>query len=69
MLGVGDSVADDVLEKHLDDAARLLVDQTRDAFDAATSSQTTNGWFGDALDVVAENLTVALGSSAALSAL
>jgi hypothetical protein len=59
----------------------LLVDQARNALDATTASQTANGglslilqtqkeprdqaYLGDALDVVAEDLAVALGSALA----
>ena len=45
VLGVGDRVADHVLEEHLEDAARLLVDQAGDALDAATASEAADaGW-------------------------
>ena len=54
MLGVGDRVADDVLEEDLEDAARLLVDEARDTLDTATASETADGRLGDALDVVAK---------------
>lgn len=63
MLGVGDGVADDVLEKDLEHAARLLVDQARDALDTATASQATDGGLGDALDVVAQHLPVTLSAT------
>ena len=36
VLGVGDSVADDIFEEHLQDAAGLFVDKTRNALDATT---------------------------------
>ena len=60
MLGVGHRVSDHVLQEHLQDATGLLVDQARDALDAATAGQPANGGLGDALDVVAKDLTVAL---------
>jgi hypothetical protein len=63
MLGVGDGVADDVLEEDLEHAARLLVDQARDALDTATASQATDGGLGDALDVVAQHLPVTLSAT------
>ena len=65
MLGVGDGVPDHVLQKHLQHPAGLLVDEARDALDAASASQTTDSRLGDALDVVTQNLTVTLGSSLA----
>merc|ERR1719281_2356331 len=46
VLGVGDGVTDDVLEEHLD---------------APAASEAADGGLGDALDVVAEHLAVALG--------
>ncbi|XBH76261.1 hypothetical protein VPH35_102934 [Triticum aestivum] len=65
VLGVGDGVADDVLQEDLEHAAGLLVDEPRDALHAAPASQTTDGRLGDALDVVPEHLPVALGSALA----
>ena len=62
VLSVGDRVADDVLEEaaasarrrergdgHLQHAARLLVDETRDTLDTAATSQTPDRGLGDAL--------------------
>ena len=63
MLGVGDGVADDVLEEDLEDTAGLLVDQAGDALDATTSGQSANGGLGDTLDVVAKDLAVTLGAA------
>ncbi|KFU93223.1 hypothetical protein M959_11565, partial [Chaetura pelagica] len=62
VLGVGDGVTDHVLQEHLQHAARLLVDEPRDALDAATPSQAADGRLGDALDVVAQHLAVPLGT-------
>ena len=61
VLRVRHGVADDVLQEHLQHAARLLVDEARDTLHAATASQTADGRLGDALDVVAQHLPVALG--------
>ena len=63
MLGVGDSVTDDVLQEHLEDTAGLLVDEARDPLHTTTASQTADGGLRDALDVVTEHLTVALGAT------
>ena len=60
---VRDSVADDVLEEDLEHAASFLVDQTRNALDTASTSQTTDGGLSDALDVVAQHLPVTLGAT------
>ena len=48
---VGDGVADDVLEEDLEHAAGLLVDEARDALDAAAAREAADGGLGDALDV------------------
>ena len=61
VLGVGDGVADDVLEEVAENGAGLLVDQTGDALDTSTASKAADGRLGDALDVVAQHLAVALG--------
>ena len=63
MLGVGDSIPDDVFQEHLQHTAGLLVDQARYPLHSSTSGQTSDGRFGDPLDVVAENFPVPLGSS------
>jgi hypothetical protein len=63
VFGVGDGVADDVLEEDLEHAARLLVDEARDTLDTASTSETTDGGLSDALDVVAQHLPVTLGAT------
>ena len=77
VLGVGDGVADHVLEEDLEDAPGLLVDEARDPLDAAPPGEAPDGRLGDALrmggqddsllkahlDVIAEDLTVPLGAS------
>jgi hypothetical protein len=63
MLGVGDGVTDDVLKEDLEHTAGLLVDETGDTLDTATTSETADGGLGDALDVIAKNLAVTLGAS------
>ena len=65
VLGVGDCVADDTLEEGLEDAARLLVDHGRDTLDAAAARQTPDRRLRDALDVVAQDLAVALRAALA----
>ena len=49
-----------ILQKDLEDSAGLLIDQTRDTLDAASTSKTTDSRLGDALDVVAQDLAVTL---------
>ena len=63
VLGVGDGVADHVLQEDLEDGAGLLVDEARDTLDTTTAGEAANGGLGDALDVVAKNLAVPLGST------
>ena len=65
VLGVGDGITNNILKEDLENTTGLLVDETRDALDAATTGQTADGGLGDALDVVAQDLAVTL--SAALS--
>ena len=49
MLGVSDSVTDDVLQEDLEHATGLLVDETADALDTSTASQTADGRLSNAL--------------------
>ena len=63
VLGVGDGIADDVLEEVAQHSAGLLVDQARDALDTSTARKAADGGLGDALDVVTEDLPVTLGAS------
>jgi len=63
VLGVGDSVADDTLEEGLEDTAGLLVDHGGDTLDTTTARETADGGLGDTLDVVAQDLAVALGTT------
>ena len=63
VLCVGHGIPDDVLKEDLEDAPGLLVDQAGDTLDASTTSQPTDGWLCDALDVIPEDLPVPLGAS------
>jgi hypothetical protein len=65
VLGVGDGVADHVLQEDLEDAAGLLVDEPGDALHAAPARQPPDRRLRDPLDVVAEHLPVALRSALA----
>ena len=67
VLGVGDRIADHVLEEHLEDTAGLLVDEAGDALDTTAAREAADGGLGDALDVVAKDLAVALGAALAQS--
>ena len=63
VLGVGNSVTDNVLEEDLEDTASLLVDEARDTLDTTTASETTDGGLGDTLDVITQDFAVPLGSA------
>ena len=67
VLGVGDGVADDVLQEGLEDLTGLLVDVAVDALDTTTAGQAADGGLGDSGNVVAQDLAVALGASLAES--
>jgi hypothetical protein len=64
---VRDGITDAIFQKNLEDPAGFFVNKTGDTFDAATTGQATNGRLGDALNVVAEDFAMALGSSLAES--
>ena len=63
VLSVGDGITDDVLKEHLQNSTSLFIDETRDALDTTTAGKTTDGGLGNTLDVVAQDLPVALGAS------
>ena len=63
VLGVGDSISDDVIQESLQHSTSLLIDETRDPLDSSTTSQSPDGRLGDALDVVPQHLAMTLGSS------
>jgi hypothetical protein len=63
VLSVGDGIADDVLQKHLQHTAGLFVDQTTDALDTSSASQTTDGRLGDSGNVISQDLAMTLGAS------
>ena len=63
MLGVGDSISDDVFQENLEDTTGFFVDQTRNTLDTTSSSQSSDGWLGNSLDVISKNLSMTLCSS------
>jgi hypothetical protein len=65
VLSVCDGIADDALEEGLQDTAGLLVDHGGDTLDTTTAGKTTNSGLGDTLDVVTQDLAVALGTTLA----
>lgn len=63
VFGVRDRITNNILQKNLQYATGFLVNETRDALDAATTSETANGGLGDALDIVPQDLAMALGTA------
>jgi hypothetical protein len=63
VLGVSDSIPDNVLEENFENSTGLFVNETGYTFHTTTTSQTTDGGFCDALDVIAKNFTMSLRSS------
>lgn len=63
MLSVGNGILDDGFEEDLENIAGFFVDETRDALHTATTGQTANGWLGDTLDVIPQDLAMALGTA------
>ena len=63
VLGVGDSITDDVLKEDLQDTTGLLVDESGDTLDTTTAGQTTNSGLGDTLDVVTQYFAMTLGAT------
>lgn len=68
VLSVGDGVADDVLQEGAEHVAGLLIDETGDALDAATASQSPDSGLSDAEDSLLEGLLgVSLGADLAVA--
>ena len=63
VLGVGDSITDDILKEHLQDTTGLLVDEARDTLDTTTTSQTPDCGLRYTLDIITQHLSVPLGAS------
>merc|ERR1719221_369630 len=63
VLGVGDSISDDVLQEHLQDAPSLFIDETANPLDSASSGQSSDSWLGNALNVIPQDFAVPLGAS------
>jgi hypothetical protein len=65
VLSVRDRVANDRLKENLQNIAGLVVDEAGDTFHAATACQTANRGLGDALDVIPQDLSMALSAALA----
>lgn len=62
VLGVGHSIADNVLKEDLEHTAGLLVDETGDTLDTTTTGQTADSGLGDTLDVITQDFPVTLSA-------
>ena len=62
VLSVGDGITDDILQEYLQHTTGLFIDQTRDSLHTTPTGKTTDGWLGDTLDVITQNLSVTLGA-------
>lgn len=60
VLSVGDRVTDHIFQEEFEDSSGLIVDLARDSLDSAAACEASDGRLGDALDVVAEQLSVTL---------
>ena len=67
VLGIGNSVADDFFKKISENRACFFVYKTRNALYPAAARKASNSRFGDAIDSVAKNFSVALWSSLAIN--
>ena len=56
VFGVGDGVADDILQEDFEDTSSLFIDEAGNTFHASTASQSANGRLGNTLDIVAKHL-------------
>jgi gamma-glutamyl:cysteine ligase YbdK (ATP-grasp superfamily) len=65
MLSVCDSISDNILKEDLEDATRFFVDKAADYLHATSASKPAYSGLGDALDIIAEDLAMALGASLA----
>ena len=63
MLGVGDSVTNNIFEEDFQYTSGFFVDQSGNTFHSTTSGQTTNCGLGDTLDVITKNFTMTLGTT------
>ena len=58
MLGVSDRITDHILKEVLEDTTGLFIDETADALNTTSTSETANGGLGDALDVITQDLAM-----------
>ena len=62
VFGVSHSITDNVFQEDFEDSAGLFVNKPGNTLDTTAASQTSDCWLGDSLDVVSQNLSMALGA-------
>ena len=63
VLGVGDRITDNVLQKDLQNTTGFLINQSGNTLHTTTTSQTANGGLRNSLDVITQYLAVTLGAA------
>lgn len=63
MFAIGDGISDDIFEEKLEHTSDFFVNQSRDTLNTTSASQTSDGWFRDALDVITEHFAMTLGAT------
>ena len=67
MFRIHDGIPNHVLQKNFEHTPSLFIHESRDAFDTAPPRQSSNGWFGDTLDIIAQKCAVTFESTFAES--
>ncbi len=62
VLGVGDSITNDIFKENLENTSGFFVDETRNSLDTSSSCQSTDGGLGDTLDIITKHFTMTFGS-------
>ena len=63
VFGVSDGITDNILQEHFQYTTSLFVYQAGDTLDTSPTSETTDGWLGNTLDVVTEDFAMTLGTT------
>ena len=51
VLSVGDSISDDLFKERSEDGPCVVVDERGDSLDTTSSTESSDGWFGDTVNV------------------
>jgi hypothetical protein len=62
---VRDSITDAIFQKHFEHTTCFFINQSTNTFHTTTTGQTTNGWFGNTLNIIAQDLAVTFGTALA----